>query len=648
MNRYIKQLFIPFLGIILLHNSAQAQNNKTLPEVTVVGKPIVEAIKIDSFAAVSAIITKSQIKDLNAIDVASALRRTPGVQISRYNPVGAFGGDQGGAVFIRGMGVSRPGSEIKTYIDGLPFYMGLWNHPLLDLLPVNGMQSITVYKSPQTQINGNNFASVNLHSLSPVPDSIKLQGNARISFGSFNTITEQANLAGRTGKLDYGIAQGFAKSNGHRSNARGELKNIMANLGLDLNANWRTEIRFIYVNNKASDPGDKRITLPATAPEYNTEAGMLSASLLHHYKNISGELRLFANKGTGSWLDQPAPDGNTISHFNMSGIRWKEHFMPWKKGILEFGADYDHVGGSADFNRISPAPQTKYDAPGFNLLSPFATLSHKFSLNNQWSLRPSVGIRLYSHNKFNSSIAPHAGLSLESEKFVLFGNLSKGINYPGLETPLLSSLIAPLGNSWEHLKAEELNHIELGFKWIPAAVTQLDVSVFQDKVKNRYVFGFPPNVPPPPQFINLGSYRMQGLEISVRQTLAKQWHAFAGLTLLDPSIDNLPYTPKTAVTAGINGTIGRLGIVVDGQYQSSVWSLNRARAAGDVNTERVDGFTIINTRLSYKLPFLGHQGEIFTAIENLLNKTYAYRPGYPMPGRWFQLGVSVSFANNNK
>mgnify|MGYP000308265566 CR=1 FL=1 len=37
------------------------------------------------------------------------------------------GGDQGGAVFIRGMGTSRPGSEIKTYVDGVPFYMPVWN-----------------------------------------------------------------------------------------------------------------------------------------------------------------------------------------------------------------------------------------------------------------------------------------------------------------------------------------------------------------------------------------------------------------------------------------------------------------------------------------------------------------------------------------
>ena len=41
--------------------------------------------------------------NLNAADLGTALRRTPGVNISRYNPIGSFGGAEGGGIFIRGM-----------------------------------------------------------------------------------------------------------------------------------------------------------------------------------------------------------------------------------------------------------------------------------------------------------------------------------------------------------------------------------------------------------------------------------------------------------------------------------------------------------------------------------------------------------------
>lgn len=57
-------------------------------------------------------------------------------------------------------------------------------------------------------MNGNNFASINLQSLNAVADSVKAQGNIRMSGGSFGTFIEQLNFGGRVGKMDYGIAQG--------------------------------------------------------------------------------------------------------------------------------------------------------------------------------------------------------------------------------------------------------------------------------------------------------------------------------------------------------------------------------------------------------------------------------------------------------
>ena len=186
---------------LAMSQSTTPSPKTTLSPVVVTANPIIDSVRIDPFSSTSAVVTESQLRDQNAFDLATALRRTPGVQISRYNPVGGFGGDQGGAVFIRGMGVSRPGSEIKTYIDGVPFYMGVWNHPLLDLLPVNGMQSITVYKSPQPQINGNNFASINLETKRATEDGF--QANGRISGGYFSTFIEQVDLVGRQGRCGF-------------------------------------------------------------------------------------------------------------------------------------------------------------------------------------------------------------------------------------------------------------------------------------------------------------------------------------------------------------------------------------------------------------------------------------------------------------
>ena len=144
------RLLITAAALCLASTPAIAQTQSD--DIVVTGHPIIEENAVDVFGSLSTVVTAEQISDLNAIDLSSALRRSPGVVVSRFNPVGSFGGDEGGAIYIRGFGASRPGSEIRTYIDGAPFYMGVWNHPLLDLLPVGGIDALTIYKGPQPQI----------------------------------------------------------------------------------------------------------------------------------------------------------------------------------------------------------------------------------------------------------------------------------------------------------------------------------------------------------------------------------------------------------------------------------------------------------------------------------------------------------------
>lgn len=170
---FLLVLFISTLSltVALLPACAQESAPKTfhMEEVQVVASPVIQGNVLDRYAAQKTTVSEEQINDLNAQDLASALRRTPGVNISRYNMVGSFGGGEGGAVFIRGQGSSRPGAEIKTLVDGVPMYMSVWNHPLLDLMSIDPAHMIEVYKSPQPQNFGNAFAIVNILPTSTPP-----------------------------------------------------------------------------------------------------------------------------------------------------------------------------------------------------------------------------------------------------------------------------------------------------------------------------------------------------------------------------------------------------------------------------------------------------------------------------------------------
>lgn len=651
-----KTLFLALSQSLISTATIADQKPEELTGTEVIADPIIEENHVDEFSNVSAVTTEDQIRDQNAVDLASALKRTPGVQISRYNPVGAFGGDQGGAVAIRGQGAGRPGSEIKTYIDDIPMYMATWNHPLLDLLPVNGMHSITVYKGPQPHINGNNFGSINLRTKTAVEDG--LHGSGRLSGGFFGTIIEQADVQGKYGDFDFSVAQGYAKSDGNRQNGYGELRNVLGKAGYRFNANWRSDVTFLYADNRAGDPGQYGVTAPIG--EYDTVAGMVAASLSHQHGSWQGKFTLYHNGGDGNWLNQgvywagwtgaafasaPRARSNLLSQYSMDGFRWKEQFSPWQGATLLAGIDNEWLNGK--INNLIPGSDEQiyqFTTPTFRLTTPYVALSHDLVLNKEWTLVPSVGVRFYDHSHYASKVSPHAGLSLVSENLTLFGNVSNGVNYPGIDAAANSGALANVPffsfspQGWQGLAPESVDHAEVGLKASPFKSTQIDLSFFIDNVKNRYVFDVSQGA-----YLNYGAYWMRGLEASIKQELIADWSLFAGLTLLNPSIENLPYTPEQAVTAGINGPIGPLRFSFDLQYQSRTWALNRSRNISDVNTQRVEAFTVANTRLALPISELGKKGEVFVSVENLFDKRYVYRPGYEMPGIWGQVGIAASF-----
>lgn len=607
-------------------------------EHVIVESPVVDAVTFDRFGSVRTIVSAAQVQDLNAIDLASALRRTPGVTISRFNPVGSFGGAEGGSVHIRGVGASRPGSEIKTFVDGAPFYMGLWGHPLLDLLPVGGADHVTVVKGPQPQVVGNTFSAIDVTLKRPVES---LQAHARISGGAFATLVQQADVAGRAGAWEYAGAQGFARADGHREDADGQLTNVFGRIGYRLGRGWAVSGSVLHVDNQAGDPG--LVGRPETkAGRYETAGTLGSITVRHDLARAHGVLQLHKSGGEGNWFDQLPPDGDTYNRFSLAGVRWAEDVAAWAGGTLSGGVTLDRIDGTAVFEPERPAPAGRFDGAPMTLASPHLAVAQTFPLAGRWTLSPSLGVRHYVHSEFGSETAPHAGLVVRSPgPWAVRANYARGVNYPGPEVVVLSTLIPPLRDTWRTLRAERMDHVEAGVSVVPTTSTMIDATLFTDRFTNRFVFAFPP-LAVPPAFLNLGSYTTRGGEVAVQQQLPAGWALFGGLTLLDSTRSRLPYAPRASVVLGLTGSAGPVRIAVDAQSQSAMYVFGRGRTPVATDVDRVEGFTVVHLRPSYRLPAFGGAVDVFVAVENLFDTSYAYRPGYPMPGASMQVGVVVA------
>lgn len=642
--------------------------SEVLPEMIVTATPLIEDNTVSAWAGGGSVVGARQIEDLNATDIASALRTTPGVNISRNNRVGSYGGSGGGAIFIRGMGASRPGGELVALYDGVPRYNAVFSHPLLDLLSIDAAESIAVHKSAQPQIFGNAFAAVDI-----IPRQKRTEGfeaGINVAGGSGSTLVEKVSAGGKSGPLDFYAGQGLRSSRGDRANSGGELEDYFLHLGYALNENWSLSFFGDRTDNFAEDPGLEGS--PYHMGDYKTDDWLGVVTLANRYSRAEGRVKMYWNSGSASWFDQgmsetgapvsPGDTKNTSMDWDLYGVRASESIFPWEGGELHAGLDVDVISGRSEFERYDSAQNTRFGREDFRIISPYAGLNHQFGSPDGFYAQPSAGIRFYDHDVFDSEFSPHAGMVAGFKATEFHAGYVRGVSYPGLNVAVFSQAVLPpiyndpaKRDAWRSLNAETLDHFEVGVSHRFAKNLKAGVTAFKDEGDNRYVLIFPSTGAPVPQgFDNIGNWRNHGVESSVIWSPSDDLSIFVGATWLQTSVAGMPYAPEWTASAGFNWTFlqnFRLGVDVlyqDRMYVNPVnaWARSDADSADPAGNPQVPSSFVVNARLGYHFTLPSwriRQGEIYLAVDNLTDRTWYYRPGYPMPGIGAMLGMRLAF-----
>ncbi|MEE4357523.1 MAG: TonB-dependent receptor [Desulfococcaceae bacterium] len=626
-------------------SAQEKKDTLLLDEITVTASPVIEGKALDAFAGQKTVVSEEQIRDLNAQDIGTALRRTPGVNISRYNLIGSFGGGSGGAVFIRGMGSSRPGAEIKTLVDGIPMYMSVWNHPLLDLMSIDSAQSVEVYKSPQPHIFGNAFGVVNI-----VPRQMETQGyvsKGEIAGGSHSTFIGKAEHGGRQENFDYYLGGGYRKSDGHRDNSDGEIQDLHGRVGYRFSDQWHLSWFSLWNDNYADDPGAEGADISQLQGRYETGAWMNVITLENRSDRAEGHLKLYRNEGEGNWLDQPTDTPglkeDLFNDFLFYGLKARESFRMWEGGEIVCGFDWDVTEGEYDA-KFSDGTRESWDGHDFTIVSPYMAFSQQFGSKDGFYVTPSAGVRYYDHSDFDAQWSPHAGILLGYGDTELHAGYSRGVIYPGLDVVVFSEKVIPaLGQSWKDLDAETADHYEIGLRHHFGSLAIADLTLFYNEGKNRYVIVPPP--PPPPVYANIEKYRIQGVETALHLYPAENFSLFTGLTWLDTKPSDLPYAPDFTFSAGVNWRFLKVfSLSLDCQYADEMFTDSQARRKDAQNANPADSYFLLNGKLACEFDSGGKlKGEIYAAGENLTDADYEYQPGYPMPGISAMAGIRFSF-----
>lgn len=636
------------LGLLLgatVLSRAQTETPVKLDPVEVMAAPIVEDTVVNGFAGQTTVIGREQIEALNAADAASALRRTPGVTITRYNAVGAFGGGEGGAILMRGLGSSRPGGEIKTLVDGVPNYNAVFNHPLLDLVSIDMAARIEVSRRADPVAAGNLFAGINL--VTPRATTPGATIDAMVSAGSFGALAEKVEVGYKSGAFDIYAGQSHREADGHRPDSDGELNNYLVHLGWQPAAHWDVSYVVNHTDNRATDPGPETgAGLPPTRGDvYLTENWVQILTASWDYERSEGSLKAYANEGEAIWLRRTSSNNaDSLNDYRLSGVRWREALHLFEGNEIVAGADYDLMKGKTVSVPPGAGPTVTFGPEEFALASIYAGVNHTWKTGG-FEITPSVGVRYYDHEVFGSETATQAGLVVRAGRSQWHASVGRAVNYPGLDVAAFSVVAIPaLGQSWRSLHAEKLDQYELGWRVDLSNDSAVELTLFRNEGRDRYVFVPPP--PPPFQYLNLEKFRTQGAELTVAIRPHDTLSLFGGVAVLKATPEDLPYAPEWSVVGGATWRIvERLTLNVDGSYVSGQYAGAQARANGAPNFERVGAYALLNARLAWSLVAAEGRnlGEVFVAGENLLDREYRYRPGYPMPGIGGTIGLKLKF-----
>ena len=628
------------LAMAVVSATAETNGVAELPPVIVTASPITKSESVSKDGAESVLVSREQLERLNAQDVQTALRQVPGVTISRYSPVGSYGGAQGGSVYIRGMGTARPGGEVRLYTDGAPRESGMWGHPLMDAMPIDFAESISVQKSPHSARYSDTFGAVDVETRRRREPGHEVETD--LVYGRYGTFLSAGSAGIKEGPVDAYAGASYKHSDGYRDHGMSILKSAFGRLGVDLSEHEHVGFVYQHTDSRVEDPGVKGNPPPHT-DRFDLLTDLYTVRFDTERDNIEGFSLISFERGIIDWyqdglcrppLPIPPMDGNAHTEWLNFSFRNFYEWNVWADLWIRGGLDILREHGETETRNLVNG-QIPFSADGsLTTVAPYFGSRYDFHISDDWTLTPSVGSRYYFHSQYDGEWGPDASITLDwRENVKMFATGSRGIHYPGVYTRALANDYAR-----GTLDAEVMDYLSGGMEISVDESVDFTATAFRTDVKNRIdrtARGY----------VNSGGMRATGIELSAHWQPIDDLAFFAGLTYTNPETKPVSRLPRWTATAGGTWKICKyLKWTLDGQFIDSMYAYSVRSSSEAANLEELkDGF-LVNTRLAVPLEsFSPIKGEVYISLENLTNCDYEYYPGYPMGGIMWYIGCQLKF-----
>ncbi|MDR2494165.1 MAG: TonB-dependent receptor plug domain-containing protein [Spirochaetaceae bacterium] len=606
-------------------------------------------------------VTKEQIHDQGSRDLLDALRNVPGVSFSKRNLIG---GDTGTSLYIRGRGASHPSVETITNFDGVPRNGAIYGQSMPDAFSLDIAERVDVYKSPQITAFGVGYALVDM-----IPRRMKTEGwevEAGLSLGSYLTFAENLSFGFKKKAFDIFAAQSWTSTEGHEEHAKAYRQSYYLNTGWTFTPNWDIRLLGNFVNARSERPRKEGQDAAEILPSFRTDSGIATLTVNNTFDKAKGYGKAYLSRTAFYWEDEnPSLDGDySIQDITVVGFRMKESLWLWPNGEIIAGMDIDWTRTrNLDHNEAWPSVLSEF--PDMFLFSPYLAASHYFGKPDWFHITPQAGIRAYVHTVWANTAAPQFGVVAGYKNTDLYANYVLGYVYPAPAN--IQSLVNAGGASDARLKEvdpEIVYHHEIGVTHrfdYDAVQATIGGSFFYDDGRNRIIA-----VSSVPENASLVSYfRITGVEVYGTVTPLEDLNLFAGGSWMTVrargedgvEVDKMPFTPDLSASVGFSWRLSCFkvqyleNVTVSGDYRylGGVYAATALQfSAGFINsdeTSRLDDQHLVRLRLAYEMSYRKwriHKAEAYINMDNLLNQTYEYWPGYRLPGITVMAGLTVT------
>jgi iron complex outermembrane receptor protein len=584
-----------------------------IKEVVVTGSPV--RVSRNNVPMAVSVVNRSQIESSHESAILPILNgRVPGLFVTERGVTG-FGVAQGsaGQISIRGIG-GNPTTGVLMLIDGHPQFMGIMGHPLPDSYVASDVERVEIIRGPASILYGSNAMGGVINIITRKQTNEGVNGQARVSYGSFNTQKYMASVGVKKNKFGSFISFNHDQTDGHREHSDFKIDNGYVKLDYNINPNFYLSTDLSLAGFEAADPGPD--TLNANiGNRIDITRGYWSSTLQNEFEKFSGTLKLFYNFG-----EHDISDGFHSNDHNY-GFNFYESLKLFEGNNITLGVDYTRYGGMAENVKAMGGNGITFADTTLNELGVYGfvqqVLAGKLTLN--------AGLRYQNHSVYGSEWIPSAGFAYQLNDLTTWkGNVSKGFRSPTIRELFM------WGPQNSALDPESIMNYETGISSV-FFDNRLsgELTIFAVSGDNLITI-VPVNGAPP--YMNSGEISNTGIEFALNAEPAENLLVNASYSYIN--MENPVFaTPEHQLFFSATYQWNRL------QLSANIQQINNLDndPSPVVNKEN---YSLLKAKAVYNVT---NNLSLYLSGENLLNEDYQANRFYTMPGATVFSGINFQF-----